>query len=206
MTNTNTSESDWRDGFLFVGNHPALDFVNTRPVIVGEPQELLPDWRSLVRWFQAAGLIDSRAAQALERGWTHSSESRKTVEAMRNFREALRKELLAWEDGAPVRNAMIHELNRLMSEHPMLSKVSSNKGKLAKTPWLPLERPSDLFAPLADAAAQLFSELSRERVRKCAHCVIHFRDVSKIGTRRWCSLRLCGNRLKVAAYAARRKK
>ena len=27
---------DWRDGFLFVGNHLLLDFINTRPIMDGE--------------------------------------------------------------------------------------------------------------------------------------------------------------------------
>ena len=31
--------SDWKDGFLFLGNQLALDFVNTRPVQNGEPME-----------------------------------------------------------------------------------------------------------------------------------------------------------------------
>jgi putative stress-induced transcription regulator len=35
--------SDWRDGFLFLGNHRALDFLNTRPVMDGQPLELLRD-------------------------------------------------------------------------------------------------------------------------------------------------------------------
>ena len=39
------------------------------------------------------------------------------------------------------------------------------------------------------------------RVRKCACCVGHFFDTSEKGTHRWCSMGLCGNRLKVAAYA-----
>ena len=50
-------DSDWRDGFLFVGNHLALDFLNTRPVQNGEPMELLSDFGALLRWFQAAGLL-----------------------------------------------------------------------------------------------------------------------------------------------------
>ena len=36
-------KSDWKDGFLFLGNHLALDFLNTRPVRNGEAVELLPD-------------------------------------------------------------------------------------------------------------------------------------------------------------------
>ena len=43
---------DWRDGFLFVGNHLCLDFVNTQPVMNGQPAELLSDWKALLRWFR----------------------------------------------------------------------------------------------------------------------------------------------------------
>jgi len=53
--------------------------------------------------------------------------------------------------------------------------------------------------------ATLFAEADRNRVRKCGQCVLHFHDTSKKGIRRWCSMRLCGNRLKVAAYAARQR-
>jgi len=51
-----------------------------------------------------------------------------------------------------------------------------------------------------------FATGGRKRVRKYANCVLHFHDTSKKGTRRWCSMQLCGNRFKVAAYAARHQK
>ena len=51
-----TANGDWRDGFLFVGNQLILDFVNTLPVIDGQPIELLPDAHALARWLVAAGL------------------------------------------------------------------------------------------------------------------------------------------------------
>jgi hypothetical protein len=51
--------SDWKDGFLFVGNHLALDFLNTCPVQNGEAVELLPDFDALLRWFRAADLLSS---------------------------------------------------------------------------------------------------------------------------------------------------
>jgi hypothetical protein len=64
------SGSDWRDGFLFVGNHPALDFLNTRPVLSGEePTELLPDFAALLRRFRAANMLGSREASELWRRW-----------------------------------------------------------------------------------------------------------------------------------------
>ena len=43
-----SANPDWRDGFLFVGNHLSLDFVNTRPVMNGQPVELLSDWNALL--------------------------------------------------------------------------------------------------------------------------------------------------------------
>src|SRR6516164_5368126 len=49
------------------------------------------------------------------------------------------------------------------------------------------------------------ASVDRTRVRKCGQCVLHFLDTSKKGTRRWCSMQLCGNRLKVAAYALRKR-
>jgi Putative stress-induced transcription regulator len=65
--------SDWKDGFLFVGNQVALDFLNTRPVQNGESMELLPDFSSLLRWLQAAELISARAAANVQQQWGHSA-------------------------------------------------------------------------------------------------------------------------------------
>jgi predicted RNA-binding Zn ribbon-like protein len=199
-------KSDWKDGFLFVGNQLALDFLNTRPVLNGVPSELLPDFSELLRWFQAADLLSSREAGSLQRRWGGSASAQKTTEAMRQLRERLRKEILAWEHNGLVQHPMLDELNRLMAEHPMRTRLRTN-GKARSTElWFEPHEPEDLFAPLAHSAAALFATVDRQRVRKCAHCVLHFHDTSKKGTRRWCSMQLCGNRLKVAAYAARRRR
>ncbi len=100
-------DSDWRDGFLFVGNHLALDFLNTQPVQNGEPMELLSDFSALLRWFQAAGLLNSRKMANLQRQTRESVAGRRTLDAMRQFREKLRKEILAWEGGAPLFGTMV---------------------------------------------------------------------------------------------------
>jgi predicted RNA-binding Zn ribbon-like protein len=198
-----SSQSDWKEGFLFLGNDLALDFVNTRPELNGEPKELLVDWSSLIRWFRAAELIDAREAASFERNWAKSAEAQTTLNAMWALREKLRKVLFDWEKDGRLPTSTVRQLNDLMSQHPMLKKIKSEAGKVVAMQCFDLRRPNDLFAPLANAAANLFTELNRERVRKCEHCVLHFHDTSKIGTRRWCSMRLCGNRAKVAAYAAR---
>src|SRR5262245_42354486 len=95
MSKAETNQnSDWKDGFLFLGNHLALDFLNTRPVQNGEATELLPDFSALLRWFQAADLLSSREAAKREQDWGRSGRAKQTLEAMRDLRERLRKEVL----------------------------------------------------------------------------------------------------------------
>jgi predicted RNA-binding Zn ribbon-like protein len=196
---------DWRDGFLFVGNQLALDFLNTRPVQNGEPMELLPDFSALLRWFQAAELLSARDVANLQKKWGKSARAQRTVRAVRDLREKLRKEILAWEGGGAVHHSTIDELNRLMADHPMRTKLNTSESAFAIKLWFELRQPEDFFAPLAQSAATLFANVDGSRVRKCDQCVLHFHDTSKKGTRRWCSMQLCGNRKKVAAYAARKR-
>jgi predicted RNA-binding Zn ribbon-like protein len=198
-------KSDWRDGFLFLGNHLALDFLNTCPVQNGEAVELLPDFDALLRWFQAADLLSAREAASLRLQWEGSAQAQSVVEAMRELRERLRKEVNAIERGVTVHRPTVDELNRLMSEHPMLTRLKASGSVSTTELWFRPCRPEDLFAPVAQSAATLFAEVHRNRVRKCGQCVLHFYDTSKKGTRRWCSMQMCGNRVKVAAYAARRR-
>ena len=190
---------DWRDGFLFVGNQLSLDFLNTRPVIDGKPVELLPDSASLLRWLQATGLLTKgRAAQVVPKADAGLSK-------LREFREAWRQVVLRLEYGRPPAPSFINRLNRLLLQHPFVDQIVRSKPGLKRTRHFDLRCAEDAFGPLLDDMVSLLTTADRSRIRKCASCVLHFRDTSKKGTRRWCSMRLCGNRLKVAAYAARRR-
>jgi len=207
MLGTGTEElSVWKNGFLFVGNHLALDFLNTRPVQDGKPTELLVDFAALLRWFQAAGLLSPPELAALDRQWGQSAVARGILADLLGLRERLRKAVLAWEEGHTVQDSTIQELNRLMSAYPMRARLEKGNGnELLTELYFKPQSPEDLIAPVAHAAATLFANTNRDRVRKCDQCALHFVDKSKKGTRRWCSMQLCGNRLKVAAYAARQR-
>ena len=202
-----TSEpgSDWKDGFLFLGNHLALDFLNTRPVQNGETTELLRDFKAFLRWFQAAELLSTGAAAKIRQRWETSSRARQTLERAWELRERIRKEVFTWEAGVALHRSTTDELNRLMTLHPMRTRLKTTRNGVVNERWFDTEQPDELLAPLADSAARLFAEVRHDRVRKCRECVLHFHDTSKKGTRRWCSMQLCGNRLKVAAYAARQR-
>jgi predicted RNA-binding Zn ribbon-like protein len=198
-------QSDFREGFLFLGNQLALDFLNTRPVDNGTPTELLPDFVALVRWFTAAGLLSRPEAARFQRRWRNSKRARDVIKALRSLRESFREQVLCWSQGGVLNRSTVAELNRLMARHPMHTEllVSGNNYR-AGISFHPRE-PEDLFAPILQNIAELLTTADRDRVRKCDRCVLLFEDTSKKGTRRWCSMQLCGNRLKVAAYAARKR-
>lgn len=198
------SDSDWRDGFLFVGNHPALDFLNTRPILSGEePTELLPDFAALLRWFQATNLLGAREASELWRQWGESERARRALNSLRQLREKLRKEVLEYESGGDLRPAAIKEINELMASHPLRTRLIATEDGFRTETYCDAREPEDLLGPVAHSIAALFADLDRTKIRKCSNCVLHFYDSSKKGTRRWCSMRMCGNRAKVATYAAR---
>src|ERR1700686_2779093 len=109
----------------------------------------------------------------------------------------LNKGILAWEHGGAVHHHTVNELNRLMADYPMRTRLEATGSASVMELWFEPCQPEALFAPLAHSAATLFANVDRNRVRQCAHCILHFHDTSKKGTRRWCSMQLCGNRLKV---------
>jgi predicted RNA-binding Zn ribbon-like protein len=61
--------------------------------------------------------------------------------------------------------------------------------------------------PVAEAIAGLLVEGDFSMVRRCESpdCTLWFYDRTKSHRRRWCSAALCGNRMKVAAFRARKK-
>ena len=62
-----------------------------------------------------------------------------------------------------------------------------------------------LLAAIARSGAELIAEGASQNLKRCANpeCPILFYDDSRTRRRRWCSMALCGNRSKVAAFARR---
>src|SRR5262249_39084890 len=69
------------------------------------------------------------------------------------------------------------------------------------------DTPESILAPIAEAAAVLLATADFRLVKRCEDqtCVLWFSDQTKSHHRRWCSILLCGNRHKVAAYRKRRR-
>jgi predicted RNA-binding Zn ribbon-like protein len=198
-------EDEWIDGFLFVSNRPILDLLNTKPVLADGPTELLPDVRALERWLIASGMVSSAKAKAAVRSWRNSTEATAFLEQLIGFREKLREAVLRIESGSAPAGVFLSELNSLLLRYPLPALLHKRDGKVIRETSIELRKPTDLWAPIVDATANLLTETELSRIRKCESCVVHFFDISKKGSRRWCSMNICGNRLKVAAYQRRKR-
>jgi predicted RNA-binding Zn ribbon-like protein len=205
MRAASQKENEWIDGFLFVANRPILDLLNTKPVLADRPTELLSDVRALERWLIASDMVTSPKAKAVLRGWRQSPEAVAFLEQLIAFRERLREGVVRMENGSSPADAFLAEVNSLLLEHPRHTSLHRRDGKLTREILFELREPADLWAPIVDATVDLLTQTESSRIRKCESCVVHFFDTSKKGSRRWCSMNICGNKLKVAAYQRRRR-
>lgn len=206
MAKTVQSAEEWRDGHLFVGNQLALDFLNTDLIADGEVVELLPDPKSLAQWAFSAGLIEEREKERLGRAWGRDPLTKRTTKTVKRYRDRLRAAVLSFEQGLGVPAEFLEELNALLRSRPVFRTVTRDgSGSYVQATPFVFQRPDDLLGPLAEATMMLFTAVPSERIRKCEGCPVHFLDISKKGSRRWCSMHLCGNKYKVAAYQQRKR-
>jgi len=205
MTAASQEVNEWIDGFLFVANRPILDFLNTKPVLTDGPTELLPDVRALERWLIASDMVTSSKSNAVVRGWRQSPEAAAFLKQLIAFRERLRAAVVRIENGSSPADAFLAEVNSLLLQYPRHTSLHRRDGKVIRETLFEPRKPTDLWAPIIDATADLLAGTESSRIRKCESCVVHFFDTSKKGSRRWCSMNICGNKVKVAAYQRRKR-
>jgi hypothetical protein len=85
--------------------------------------ELLPDWSAFARWLRAANVLDGAAARRVTADWSGRAAARRALDRFREFREALRNEVLRIEGGSLPSRAFVDALNRLLREHPTRTEV-----------------------------------------------------------------------------------
>jgi predicted RNA-binding Zn ribbon-like protein len=205
MRAASKDSGEWVDGFLFVGNRLILDFLNTRPVLAQGPTELLTDFDALGRWCIASGIVNSVKTKGLFRQWRGKVESTAFLKELLAFRERLREAVMRIEGGSTPSDDFIKELNAQLLEYPPQATLRKRNGRVVRETIFHLQKPADLWAPIIHGAADLLTESDTRRLRQCESCVVHFYDMSKKSSRRWCSMNICGNRIKVAAYQHRKR-
>lgn len=161
-----------------------LDFVRTlRYRGTPEEQEELPDAAAWGAWIDQLGPFPAPVRPT-------SADDARTV------REAIH-ELLTRE----VRPATRQRLNRVAAL-PVPAPSLTTSGELR---WQAADPAEAMLASLARDALELVTSPEFAKVRRCAgpSCGALFLDTSRPGTRRWCSMEICGNQAKKSTYRAK---
>jgi predicted RNA-binding Zn ribbon-like protein len=191
--------------FLWVGNDPAIDFANTEIVQDGKVVDLLEKSQDLLDWLAASGLI---SADSFKRGVgaVRNAESEKALLRARDYRAILKSALEAIGEGGNIKKekVAIAETNRLLAEPRATFTLSAEKAPQMRQDWI-IRDADDFIRPIAFAFARLLTTQDVGRIHKCQNpeCVLFFLDTSKSSTRAWCSMDICGNKLRVAAFRKR---
>lgn len=170
-----------------VGNHPALDFVNTERAGAEGRRELLKNPADLAEWF---GLV----------GWDAPLVEEELLTAARKLRGAIRRLVEARVSREDAPSDALDTLNAALGRGRVERTLNAHFAEQTR-------RTGDPLAQIAEAAVDLLCHQDIERIRPCGGmgCVLWFLDTSKNGKRRWCSMAGCGNREKAAAHYRREK-
>lgn len=187
----------------FVGGALCLDFVNTvgghRD---GVPKENLHSYADLVDWAVAGGAIaKSAGAQLKSAAAGHEARAGRLLVEAKRLRETLYEVLVAIADERKPPAAEIGALTAAMSDaYANLQLKPSAQGFELGWP----SSGSDLRAPLWPVVKSAVDLLvgGAAHLRECASdtCGWLFLDESKNRSRKWCSMRDCGNRAKVRRF------
>ncbi len=181
---------------LFIADHVALDFINTSYGVGANHSELLGSDQQVLEWLARAGLTSS-PDPAGKRG----ALLRAALQLRENARDLLERRKAGKAGNPSVLNGVLaagtthHQLVWKKGQAPALTQQRSGSSVEAT------------LVPVAEAIATLLVQGDFDLVRKCESddCTLWFLDRTKSHRRRWCSMAVCGNRAKVAAFRERQK-
>ena len=185
-----------------------LSFVNTlsgRPT--STPAERLITYDAFADWAREVGLLKPDDVERLAgRARRRSEDAARVLQRARELRERLHETFAATSDRRMPPPATLDALGTELSRWYPHGRLVPDGDRLQ---WAyggldELERP---LWEIARAAARLVTSPSLARVRPCAadDCGWWFLDDTKNGSRRWCDMKICGNRDKVRRFRARQK-
>jgi len=187
-----------------------LAFANSRSWRPSDqPVEKLHSFPDLVAWCQTTKALDPASADQIRQWARHNARVAASLfdEAIAT-RETLYRLFSATAENAQPAAPDVETLNRLLARTPGRGAVTiaaaGNRWRLP--PVVPAV--ASLLAPVIWSAGDLLTGERLARVRLCANekCRWLFLDDSKAGTRRWCTMRACGNRAKAHRHYLRKTK
>lgn len=184
--------------FQFVGGALCLDFMNTVGGRIGA--EVLRDKlrrpQDLSRWAGLAGIAPTVG------GSRRLVPIRRTLTRALTLREALYRICDSLIEGRSPRAADMTVLNKELSKGR-----SRERLRYARRAFhIDFEDARDrVLWAVARSAAELFTSADFTRLRRCggSDCGWIFLDSSRNRSRRWCEMRVCGNRAKARNFRQR---
>jgi predicted RNA-binding Zn ribbon-like protein len=180
-----------------------LAFVNTlssRPTEA--PVERLVSYEALVEWAREQHLVSAAAAERLAaEGKRHPHQAANVLTRAREFREALNGLAEAIEKQRQPNAAVLDTISNYLAAAYANGRLVPHDGGLQ---WVAsaedaLER---ILWEIGRAAGRLILSPRLSKIRACAasDCGWWFVDDTKNHSRRWCDMKLCGNREKVRRF------
>ena len=195
---------------MLVGDHPALDFLNTWAFPGGIETEWIGNGRALVQWLSGTGL----SGELPDFGKPNEPKVEAALDEIaaeaRHFREWLRS-YVKYRAGRLGRKPIFAELkplNGLLLEDAAFRQLAlDGAAKIVWSAWQRRTLRPLLLEPIAHAAGDLLVNADFGRIRACAGtgCSLMFLDRTKSGARRWCSMAVCGNRAKASMHRQKRR-
>ena len=195
--------------YQFLAGNLALDFANTADWHESEqPVELLPSFSDLLIWGQQAGVLEADDAGRLLSAAEREPEAAVTIYGRAiTLREAIFR---IFRGVARHESAVAGDLALLNDELTQAYRHRHVAAGAKGFEWEWTDHDVALDSVLwsvADAAANLLTSPTLERVRQCAGdpCGWLFYDTSRNRSRRWCNMEGCGNRAKARRYYERQR-
>ena len=196
------------------GGRLCLDFVNTvSGDRAGKPTERMASYSDLVAWSRQAEIVDDAGARRLlaeaRRRPADADEAQRAALALR---ESLYRIFTAIAGGGEAPGDDLARLSDLLARALSHRRVVRGGPACCALAWT--DPPDALDAPLwrvaASAAELLTSAEDLARVRVCGmhdthECSWVFVDNTRAHTRRWCSMKDCGNKAKARRHYERVK-
>ncbi len=185
-----------------------LEFINTLHFSHGEaPHDYLESPEAALDWLRQHDLLHTEAKDARAQCFRDSPpEGLRVLARLRRLRAALRGlvEATAHERAPTAEDLAL--VNRALRTHYIYELVrSTDRVSLGhRHQGDPVD---GAMARLAESIARELIQGHPERLRICqaVDCRWVFADTSRTGRRKWCDMKSCGNRAKVARHRARRQ-
>ncbi|NEA51793.1 ABATE domain-containing protein [Streptomyces sp. SID10815] len=174
---------------VFVCGNPALDFAATLRARRTARFEMFVTPDRLDAWFLESGVVDAL---------TPSDEA--DVERAKELREAVYRSVTARRLGETYDAEALDLLNGTAREPAAVPQLTPSGRHTEATP-------REALAALARQAVELLGGPDVPLLKECGNpeCTRVYIDRSRGTRRQWCGMESCGNRIKAAAYRARKR-